>query len=120
MNNTEERQSPSIDLFDPNLSPKPPHSSTLIHEPNHPQESQDSELTKAEKYERHNLSDTENESSSKRVRLDTSLQEIKGHGPTKSERQKGVAPVKAEFVFSMLHQLLPRLTSNQVPSIPAR
>ena len=57
----------------------------------------DSATTKAEKYERHGIEDIVAESPSKKRKLETRRED--GHlGPTKSERQKGVAPIKPESV----------------------
>lgn len=64
----------------------------------HPQRDQqigDSAVTKAEKYERHGPSDDPEDSPVKRRRLDGSV-ENREQGLTKSERIKGVAPIKAE------------------------
>ena len=73
-------------------------SKTLINGIVHPQADQtieDSAVTKAEKYERHGAVESVEESPSKRRRLDTSVEDGE-QGPTKSERQKGVAPIKTE------------------------
>lgn len=63
----------------------------------HPQTEQreeDSALTKAEKCERHGGLDEFEDSPAKRVKLDMDSEESR---LTKSERQKGVAPIKAEY-----------------------
>ena len=75
-----------------------PSSSSLVDETAHPQSIQtaeDSAITRAEKYERHGVGNEAEESPTKRRKLD--------HGPgnedgglTKSERVKGVAPIKPE------------------------
>ena len=57
----------------------------------------DSATTKAEKYERHGIEDIVVESPSKKRRLEN-REEDGLLGPTKSERQKGVAPIKPESV----------------------
>lgn len=71
----------------------------------HPQQvplAEDSAVTKAEKYERHGIADGVEETPSKRRKVESSV-----HGEdqavTKSERRKGVAPIKAEsgFLLSM-------------------
>ena len=67
----------------------------------HPQKVQlaeDSSVTKAEKHERQVAADDFVDSPSKRRRLDTNG-ENGDPGPTRSERQKGVAPVKPEFLI---------------------
>ena len=67
----------------------------------HPQQSpmtEDSAVTKAEKFERHGIADGVEESSSKRRKLDS---EKGNRGPIQSERQKGVAPIKKESVAPM-------------------
>ena len=57
---------------------------------------EDSAVTKAEKVERHGASAEFEDSPAKRVKLENDL----GHlGPTKSDRQKGVAPIKPEYGF---------------------
>ena len=64
----------------------------------HPQDvvmDEDSAVTKAEKVERHDLNGNIEESPAKRRKLDNTA-EIGEQGPTKSERKKGVAPIKAE------------------------
>ena len=67
----------------------------------HPQQipmTEDSAVTRAEKFERHGIADGVEESSSKRRKLDS---ENTNRGPTQSERQKGVAPIKKESVVPM-------------------
>ena len=67
----------------------------------HPQQipmTEDSAVTKAEKFERHGIADGVEESSSKRRKLDS---ENVNRGPIQSERQKGVAPIKKESVAPM-------------------
>ena len=57
----------------------------------------DSATTRAEKYERHGIEDIGAESPSKKRKLENRQED--GHlGPTESERQKGVAPLKPESV----------------------
>ena len=68
----------------------------------HPQSDEtmeDSAVTKAEKFERHGLEDCIEESANKRRKLDANAED-EDQVPTKSERQKGVAPIKAELVLS--------------------
>ena len=68
----------------------------------HPQANQiaeDSAVTRAEKHERHRLPNDINDSPSKRRKLDVDAQD-EFLNPTKSERQKGVVPIKAESVPS--------------------
>ena len=67
----------------------------------HPQQNpmtEDSAVTKAEKFERHGMADGVEESSSKRRKLDS---ENGNRGPIQSERQRGVAPIKKESVAPM-------------------
>ena len=67
----------------------------------HPQQiplTEDSAVTRAEKLERHGIANDVEESPSKRRKLDS---EIGSQGPTRSERQKGIAPIKKESVISM-------------------
>ena len=64
----------------------------------HPQQipmTEDSAVTRAEKFERHGVADGVEESSSKRRKLDS---ENGNRGPIQSERRKGVAPIKKESV----------------------
>lgn len=87
---------------------------SLIH-PQKTQEDEDSAVTKAEKFERHAAAEHEVEHPSKRVKLDSSGDTHAG-GPdaTKSERQKGVAPIKPESVCLKQDILSPGLTTYQV------
>ena len=82
----------------------------------HPQEfpmTEDSATTKAEKFERHGVADGIEESPSKRRKVDAEAKD-ELRGPTRSERQKGVAPVKAEsecldrdrMSFANIHKIL--------------
>ena len=59
---------------------------------------EDSAVTKAEKFERHGITDGVEESPSKRRKVDP---EGGTQGPTRSERQNGVAPIKTESVSSI-------------------
>ena len=81
---------------------KPPNSG-LIDQIIHPQQvpvAEDSAVTKAEKFERHGITDSDGieESPSKRRKI---LSENESQRPTQSERQKGVAPIKSESVSSV-------------------
>ena len=71
----------------------------------HPQksvESTDSAVTKAEKYERHGATEDSEETPSKRVKLDLGAEHDGNEElPIKTERQKGVAPIKAESVSAI-------------------
>ncbi len=81
--------------LEPNSELEEPSATSAVNSTVHPQTDQiteDSAVTKAEKYERHGIADSVEESPSKRRRLDPRVED----GPTKSERQKGVAPIKAE------------------------
>ncbi len=72
--------------------------SDLLDKNIHPQQSptaEDSAVTKAEKFERHGIADGVEGSPLKRRKLDS---ENGSQGPTRSERQKGVAPIKKESV----------------------
>jgi len=82
-----------------------------VHSQKMPME-EDSSTTKAEKYERHGTPDREPESPSKRRKLDPSTAQT--HSPTPSERQKGVAPIKAEY---LVHA--PGSKSDKSATVPA-
>lgn len=74
----------------------------------HPQKvvaAEDSAVTKAEKFERHAAAaDGYNESPAKRVKLDLGDDtEGSGQSTTRRERQKGVAPIKAESVLTSMN-----------------
>ena len=56
---------------------------------------EDSAVTKAEKYERHGAPNEVQESPSKRRKLET---QPENQNPTRSERIKGVAPIKPEYL----------------------
>lgn len=67
----------------------------------HPQKApmeEDSAVTKAEKVERYGLDDTVEESPAKRIRLETENGSELQKASAPRERQKGVAPIKAESV----------------------
>ncbi len=104
---------------DPETSLKPYVASKSIERVIHPQKTQedeDSAVTKAEKFERHSAAEHEEEHPSKRVKLETSVETLEGDpSPTKSERQKGVAPIKPESVCLQQDRLSPGLTTCQVP-----
>lgn len=57
---------------------------------------EDSAATKVEKIERHFIEGTSEEPPTKRVKLESNEQVLEAQ--TKTERQKGVAPIKAESV----------------------
>ena len=68
----------------------------------HPQQistAEDSAVTKAEKFERHGIAGgVEDSPTTKRRKLDS---DNGAQGPTRSERQKGVAPIKIESVYPL-------------------
>ncbi|KAL8703998.1 MAG: hypothetical protein Q9201_002830 [Fulgogasparrea decipioides] len=70
----------------------------------HPQDvvlPEDSTVTKAEKVERHGAEDGFEESAAKRIKFEaTAVRAAESTGLTKSERRKGVAPIKPEFLIS--------------------
>lgn len=73
--------------------------SDLVDKKVHPQQApmaEDSAVTRAEKFQRHGIADGVEISSSKRRKLDS---ENGPQAPTRSERQKGVAPIKVEFLL---------------------
>ena len=63
------------------------------------QTAEDSAITKAEKYDKHGVENGVEESSTKRRKLDHN-QGNEDVEPTKSERVKGVAPIKPESAVS--------------------
>lgn len=88
--------------IDPNASLKPASAPAILEKIVHPQkamEDEDSAVTKAEKLERHAISNEIEEPPSKRTKLDPVDDVVPlDLGPTKSERQKGVAPIRPESV----------------------
>ncbi|KAL8732990.1 MAG: hypothetical protein Q9166_002388 [cf. Caloplaca sp. 2 TL-2023] len=68
----------------------------------HPQNAvleNDSAVTKAEKLERHGAEDDFQETQSKRLKVNSFVdQELGSNGITRSERRKGVAPIKSEYL----------------------
>ena len=89
--------------LDPAVKLKDPPNSGLIDQIVHPQQPpavEDSAVTKAEKFERHGITDADGieESPSKRRKL---VSENESQRPTQSERHKGVAPIKSESVSSI-------------------
>lgn len=85
---------PAIQLDDSSTS-------NLLGKTVHPQQvpmTEDSAVTKAEKIERHGSANGVEESPSKRRKV---VSENGNQGPTRSERQKGVAPIKKESVALM-------------------
>ena len=105
--------------IDPDTTLKPILAPEPIERSVHPQqnpEDEDSAVTKAEKFERHAASGHFEEPPSKRVKLEPNSDTLEGDpGPTKSERQKGVAPIRAESVFLRQNLLSFRLTMCQIP-----
>lgn len=92
---------PPCNPLEPAINLDKSSNSQLLEQTVHPQQiptAEDSAVTRAEKYERHGIADGIEESSSKRRRVDT---ESETQGPTRSERQKGVAPIKKESVSSV-------------------
>jgi hypothetical protein len=84
--------------LEPAVRLEKPSSSSLVDETAHPQSIQtaeDSAITRAEKYERHGVGTDAEESPTKRRKLDHRPGTEDG-GPTKSERVKGVAPIRPE------------------------
>lgn len=84
--------------LDPVEKLKDPSLSNSADKSVHPQQIpslEDSAVTKAEKYERHGAEAFEEESPSKRIKMERTHND-EGQGLTKSERQKGVAPIKSE------------------------
>ena len=76
----------------------------------------DSAVTKAEKFECHGFTDDNNESPSKRIKLNhVDCADESSNGLSKSERQKGIAPIKAESVHEVLHVFFQVLTIQQIP-----
>ena len=91
-NNTNPPRNP----LEPAIQSNESSNSNLIDKIVHPQQlptAEDSTVTEAEKLERHSIADGVGESPSKRRRLDS---ENGIRGPIRSERQKGVAPIKPE------------------------
>lgn len=79
----------------------PEECSTELAHPDRKPSEQDSAVTRAEAAERNHGRDDDHEGvPAKRIKLDAAENELSG-GPrvTVSERQKGVAPIKAESVF---------------------
>lgn len=105
--------------IDPETSLTPDAAPKTFERSIHPQKTQqdeDSAVTKAEKFERHAAAEHEEEHPSKRVKLEMSGATHECNpSPTKSERQKGVAPIKSESVCVRQDKLSPGLTTYQVP-----
>ncbi len=84
--------------LEPAINLQEPSNSSRDDKTIHPQDAQfaeDSAVTKAEKHERHGVADNVMESPSKKRKLDQ--RHVDGDvGPTRSERQKGVASIKPE------------------------
>lgn len=94
---------------------KPQPSSPSAEQVAHPQQTpleHDSAATKAERIERHGTTDSGEEPSSKRVKLEPSGElELRKEAPARSDRQKGVTPIKAE---SVAFQQIPGLQAHSV------
>ena len=95
---------PPPNPLEPAIGLQEPSELTSVKKVAHPQDvhaAEDSAVTKAEKYERHGVADGIEQSPSKRRKLGTHLKDedvLKDEDarPTPTERQKGVAPIKAE------------------------
>lgn len=88
--------------LEPAIKLRDPSNSGLVDQNIHPLQVsavEDSAVTKAEKFERHGSTDADGveESPSKRRKI---ISENETQRPTRSERQKGVAPIKPESVSS--------------------
>lgn len=84
--------------IEPGLNFKLPPTSQPFEQVVQPQQApieEDSAATKAEKVQRYFIENISEEPPTKRVKLESELQE---EAQTKTERQKGVAPIKAESV----------------------
>ncbi|KAL8959200.1 MAG: hypothetical protein Q9193_003896 [Seirophora villosa] len=90
--------------MEPSQSLKSPSHIPNVEREVHPQKEtfdEDSALAKAEKIERHGgPNDDLRESSSKRIKVnDLATEDASSNGLSKSERRKGVAPIKAEYLI---------------------
>ena len=88
--------------LEPDMKLEEPSNSDMLDKTLHPQQvptTVDSAVTKAEKFERHGITQGVEESPSKRIKLDL---EDEPQILTQTERRKGVAPIKKESVFAML------------------
>ena len=90
---------------EPELNLKLPPTSVQLEQvvhPHHDPLEEDSAITKAEKIGRHAIEDSPEEPPTKRVKLESTelvLElELQEEAQTRTERQKGVAPIKAESV----------------------
>lgn len=100
--------------IEPELTLKLPTTSVQLEQVVHPHQApleEDSAVTKAEKIERHVIEDTPEEPPTKRAKLEPSEQalelELQEQDQTKTGRQKGMAPIKAESVnLDMLSSFL--------------
>ncbi len=99
----DEVQDLALNPVDPSTILKHDVTSDTIAKTVHPQQTpfeEDSAVTKAEKYERHGDTHDIDEIPTKRIKLDPSASlDPKDQAPLRSERRKGVAPVKAELVY---------------------
>lgn len=90
--------------LEPHQPLKSPADAPNIDREAHPQQdvfAEDSAVTKAEKLERHGGPDNDlHESPTKRIKINPLvIQGADVNGVTKSERRKGVAPIKSELVL---------------------
>ncbi|KAL8738498.1 MAG: hypothetical protein Q9181_000709 [Wetmoreana brouardii] len=94
--------------LEPHETLKPPSDTPNKERVAHPQDvvlPEDSAVTKAEKVERHGAEDDFEESAAKRIKSDASAgRAVESNGLTKSERRKGVAPIKPESVLSNISE----------------
>ena len=91
---------PPPNPLEPAVNLEEPSNSDLLDQTVHPQQVptwEDSAVTRAEKFERHGTAENGEQSSSKRRKLDP---ENEAPRPIRSERQKGIAPIKEEWVSS--------------------
>ena len=102
-NMSDETQSSVVNPLDPIQALKPPANVPDVERAAHPQNTvldEDSAVTKAEKLERHGDQHDFPEPEAKRIKVEHSIDEkANADGATRSERRKGVAPIKQESVF---------------------
>lgn len=100
---TDETQSSVANPLDPIQALKSPPNVPDIERAAHPQNTvldEDSAVTKAEKLERHSDQHDFPEPEAKRIKVEHSIDEkANADSATRSERRKGVAPIKQESVF---------------------
>lgn len=100
---TLDEHSDKMNPLEPRQPLKSPSYASGVDRKAHPQKhihDEDSAVTKAEKIERHGGPDEDLEKSlTKRIKTDAlATQDAKSDGLTRSERRKGVAPIKPESV----------------------